>query len=403
MKVKEDIIFRFLDLQFKDYKLVKSKCSIYGDYGFIIPAWAMYAIELGNYENLSEEEISKVEKFLDDLIKTYGNAILTFGDEPYFGTSNDIDNIAGDVYHASLHPSKVNTYIVDLSNDELIMEQEFYDKNVFFTDILYEAKRVFNLDEKDSKNLEGIFEKWIKMKFDIDNITYYSFSKMNYRDDLIPCIMRKAVKIIDLTDIANQEKIPLNENSTYGEFNGPISIGLMKWRNEQLKPFTEFSTHPMNNDSKKKKLKNNIKRALGMWEKNSKGEYHIPTHPVHSINEDLDVWFGKKKKPKGSKQPQGPWVNICKKDKNGKHPPCGRSEAKSTAYPKCRGYAAARSMSAEEKRRACSQKRRAEKKQPKVGKGNKPTMVSHKKKTNEEHIKRLVDLIVLGKGFKNLI
>jgi hypothetical protein len=119
MKVKEDIIFRFLDLQFKDYKLVKSKCSIYGDYGFIIPAWAMYAIELGNYENLSEEEISKVEKFLDDLIKTYGNAILTFGDEPYFGTSNDIDNIAGDVYHASLHPSKVNTYIVDLSNDEL--------------------------------------------------------------------------------------------------------------------------------------------------------------------------------------------------------------------------------------------------------------------------------------------
>jgi hypothetical protein len=209
---------------------------------------------------------------------------------------------------------------------------------------------------------------------------------MNYRDDLIPCIMRKAVKIIDLTDIANQEKIPLNENSTYGEFNGPISIGLMKWRNEQLKPFTEFSTHPMNNDSKKKKLKNNIKRALGMWEKNSKGEYHIPTHPVHSINEDLDVWFGKKKKPKGSKQPQGPWVNICK-----------------TAYPKCRGYAAARSMSAEEKRRACSQKRRAEKKQPKVGKGNKPTMVSHKKKTNEEHIKRLVDLIVLGKGFKNLI
>jgi hypothetical protein len=215
--------------------------------------------------------------------------------------------------------------------------------------------------------------------------------------------MRKAIKTIDLTDIANQEKIPLNENSTYGEFNGPISIGLVKWRKDQLKPFTEFSTHPMNNDSKNKKLKNNIKRVLGMWEKNSKGEYHIPTHPVHSINEDLDVWFGKKKKPKGSKQPQGPWVNICKKDKNGKHPPCGRSEAKSTAYPKCRGYAAARSMSTEEKRRACSQKRRAEKKEPKVGKGNKPTMVSHKKKTNEEQIKRLVDLIVLGKGLKNLI
>ncbi len=34
---------------------------------------------------------------------------------------------------------------------------------------------------------------------------------------------------------------------------------------------------------------------------------------VNLINEDLGVWFGTKKKPKGSKQPKGPWVNICKK------------------------------------------------------------------------------------------
>lgn len=403
MKVKEDIIFHFLDLQFKNCKLVKSKCSIYGDYEFIIPAWAMVAIETGNYETLNEEEISKLDKFLNELVKDFGNAHLTFSDEFYFSHHNDIDDKLGsDVYRATLHPSKVNTYIVDLSNDKLMMNQEFYRNYIFYDDIHIQMEKIFNLP---TREFSEVVYKWIEKRFNIaqDNISIYSFSKMNYRDDLIPCIMRKAVKIIDLTDIANQEKIPLNENSTYGEFNGPISIGLMKWRNEQLKPFTEFSTHPMNNDSKKKKLKNNIKRALGMWEKNSKGEYHIPTHPVHSINEDLDVWFGKKKKPKGSKQPQGPWVNICKKDKNGKHPPCGRSEAKSTAYPKCRGYAAARSMSAEEKRRACSQKRRAEKKEPKVGKGNKPTMVSHKKKTNEEHIKRLVDLIVLGKGFKNLI
>ena len=36
---------------------------------------------------------------------------------------------------------------------------------------------------------------------------------------------------------------------------------------------------------------------------------------VTPINEDLAVWFGKKKKPKGSSQPKGPWVNICSKDK----------------------------------------------------------------------------------------
>jgi hypothetical protein len=403
MKIPNDIFFRFLDLKFEDYTLVKSTCSISGDYDFVIPAWAMYAIESGSYDNLSEEEISSLDEFLDDLVKTYGNANLTFSDEPYFDRSNDIDNLAGDVYLAGLHPSKVNTFIVDLDSNKLIMKQEFGKNYIFFNDIIYDIYKIFNLS--DYNLVRTILDRWIEKRFNItqEDTGAYNFSKLNYRDDLIPCIMRKAIKTIDLTDIANQEKIPLNENSTYGEFNGPISIGLVKWRKDQLKPFTEFSTHPMNNDSKNKKLKNNIKRVLGMWEKNSKGEYHIPTHPVHSINEDLDVWFGKKKKPKGSKQPQGPWVNICKKDKSGKHPPCGRSQAKSTAYPKCRGYAAARSMSAEEKRRACSQKRRAEKKEPKVGKGNKPTMVSHKKKTNEEQIKRLVDLIVLGKGLKNLI
>ena len=35
------------------------------------------------------------------------------------------------------------------------------------------------------------------------------------------------------------------------------------------------------------------------------------------LSEDLAVWFGKKKKKKGSKQPKGPWVNICKKKKGG--------------------------------------------------------------------------------------
>jgi hypothetical protein len=104
---------------------------------------------------------------------------------------------------------------------------------------------------------------------------------------------------------------------------------------------------------------------------------------LDNLNEDLGVWFGTKKKPKGSKQPKGPWVNICRKDENGKHPPCGRDNASSKAYPKCRAVHVASKMSDSQKKAACSQKRRAEKKNPKVGKGNKPTMVSHKKRKNE--------------------
>ena len=98
------------------------------------------------------------------------------------------------------------------------------------------------------------------------------------------------------------------------------------------------------------------------------------------LSEDLAVWFGKKKKPKGSKQPKGPWVNICRKDKDGKHPPCGRDNADKGAYPKCRAAGVAGKMSDSEKKSACSQKRRAEKKDTQKGKGQKPVMTSHKKK-----------------------
>ena len=97
------------------------------------------------------------------------------------------------------------------------------------------------------------------------------------------------------------------------------------------------------------------------------------------LNEDLAVWFGTKKKPKGSKQPKGPWVNICRKV-DGKHPPCGRHDTGKGAYPKCRASGVAGKMSDSEKKSACQQKRRAEKKDTQTGKGQKPIMTSYKKK-----------------------
>lgn len=110
-----------------------------------------------------------------------------------------------------------------------------------------------------------------------------------------------------------------------------------------------------------------------------------------SLNEDLGVWFGTKKKPKGSNQPKGPWVNICSKDKDGKHPPCGRHEASSKSYPKCRAAGVAGKMSDDEKKAACRQKRNAEKKDTQTGKGQKPVMVSYKPK-NESVMKKTIKL-----------
>jgi hypothetical protein len=100
---------------------------------------------------------------------------------------------------------------------------------------------------------------------------------------------------------------------------------------------------------------------------------------VGPLKEDLGVWFGTKKKPKGSKQPAGPWINICRKV-DGKHPPCGRPEAKDKGYPKCRAAGVASKMSVSQKKSACQQKRSAEKSHSKAGTGNKPKMVSYKPK-----------------------
>ena len=129
----------------------------------------------------------------------------------------------------------------------------------------------------------------------------------------------------------------------------------------------------------------------------------ITTAPINEwveldniLSEDLGVWFGTKKKPKGSKQPKGPWVNICSKV-DGKHPPCGRSDADSKSYPKCRAAGVAGKMSDSEKKAACSQKRRAEKKDTQTGKGQKPVMTSYtpkKKKTQKESLEFVIKNIL---------
>jgi hypothetical protein len=93
------------------------------------------------------------------------------------------------------------------------------------------------------------------------------------------------------------------------------------------------------------------------------------------MNEDLGRWFKEK------------WVDVSKKV-DGKHPPCGRKDADGKAYPKCRPSKkvssetpkVASSYDKDEKKAMTQQKRRAEKKDPKVGTGNKPTMTSYKKK-----------------------
>jgi hypothetical protein len=128
-----------------------------------------------------------------------------------------------------------------------------------------------------------------------------------------------------------------------------------------------------------KEVKNN---DVVVWSNKSDINENIDKN---KLVEDLAVWFGTKKKPKGSKQPKGPWVNICRKKEGGGHPPCGRDDTGKGAYPKCRAAGVAGKMTDAQKKSACSQKRRAEKKDTQTGKGQKPVYTSYKpKKKNKK-------------------
>jgi hypothetical protein len=213
-----------------------------------------------------------------------------------------------------------------------------------------------------------------------------------------------------------------------GKFKVPIVLAPQDWTEEELGPFIipvykytnaqlayqeadgDYLESPEERERIEKRTKKISKvddylKQFYTGQNDEEGSSINPTisgEPLKEslLKEDLAVWFGTKKKPKGSKQPSGPWVNICRKV-DGKHPPCGRPDANSKGYPKCRATGVAGKMSDSQKKSACSQKRREEKKDPKIGKGNKPTMVSYKpKKPQNESLRGLI-IKVIKEQYKN--
>jgi hypothetical protein len=194
-----------------------------------------------------------------------------------------------------------------------------------------------------------------------------------------------------------------------GKFKVPIVLAPQIWKDNQVGPFTEPVYHYKNaelayeeadgdfKESPEKRAEierrtNKVSQVDMYLKKFYTGQNDeegsainptmsgLPPKDLDFLKEDLAVWFGTKKKPKGSKQPKGPWVNICRKKEGGGHPPCGRPEASDKGYPKCRAAGVASKMTDSQKKSACQQKRKAEKSNPKTGTGNKPKMVSYKPK-----------------------
>ena len=205
-----------------------------------------------------------------------------------------------------------------------------------------------------------------------------------------------------------------------GHYKVPIVLAPQDWTKDQLGPFNipvytydnaELAYEEADGDFKetpkmRKKIENRtdklsrIDAYLKSFYTGQNDEEGSAINPTMSgdplkesfLKEDLAVWFGTKKKPKGSSQPKGPWVNICRKKEGGGHPPCGRPEASDKGYPKCRAAGVASKMTDSQKRSACQQKRTAEKTHSKSGTGNKPKMTHYKPKNESitETIKRVL-------------
>ncbi len=246
--------------------------------------------------------------------------------------------------------------------------------------------------EKTASKIQDYIKKHPYSTFDDVNGNFVNpYTKNGFNTNLKEKMMPFTIKVpfnewVEVNDNLINE---LTSSRYTNEYNEPMEIGMKKRKKKVSDPSkktvnTKFSLNKIKNITK-----GNLKKTIGMLEKVSDDTYDIDIHHTHTINEDLAVWFGKKKKPKGSSQPKGPWVDICRKV-DGKHPPCGRSDTSKGSYPKCRASGVAGKMSDSAKRSACQRKRTAEKNDTQTGKGQKPIMVSNKsrKKINESFTKK---------------
>ena len=125
---------------------------------------------------------------------------------------------------------------------------------------------------------------------------------------------------------------------------------------------------------------------------------NVPLADGITKTSELDRWFKEK------------WVDISKK-KDGKHPPCGRSDADKGKYPKCRPSKritketpkTSKELSSSQKASAVKAKRRTEKKKskPAGGGARKPKIAPALKRKsfeiNEERFKKIANYLMVSK------
>lgn len=76
---------------------------------YTIPTWALSSLINGDDSGLQDEDIEKIDKFVSEVVDTYGNANFMLGEESeesHFSYFNDIDSLGSDVTILYIRPSK---------------------------------------------------------------------------------------------------------------------------------------------------------------------------------------------------------------------------------------------------------------------------------------------------------
>ena len=113
---------------------------------YTVPTWAICAIEYGDLDGLSTEDITNLDEFMTDLPKRiYG---IEYSEEPFFATRNDICSLGADCVTATVffsprkQLSDTEMYL-DWLNNFLTVEKfaEYYGLTVQRAKALIEKER----------------------------------------------------------------------------------------------------------------------------------------------------------------------------------------------------------------------------------------------------------------------
>jgi hypothetical protein len=126
---------------------------------FTIPEWAMPVLINGDYSGLSDEDEAKIDEFVNDTVKEFGNANFMDGDEDLgFLRSNDIDNLGSNCYKLVLKPSKMQesvkpkTQKIKLSEVRQLVRKSLKENKLNTFYVVFDGTSHVVLDEYDYKD-----------------------------------------------------------------------------------------------------------------------------------------------------------------------------------------------------------------------------------------------------------